>query len=71
MIVYVVTNPEDGWDCVRGVFLTLRSLKEYFYEALDLDDEEQNICDELTFTEFEDRMAYACDDLIIHEIEAR
>lgn len=24
MNVYVVTNPEDGWDCVRGVFTTKR-----------------------------------------------
>lgn len=32
MKVYVVTNPEDGWDCVRGVFSSVEKLAKYFTE---------------------------------------
>jgi hypothetical protein len=44
MIVYVLTDAEAGWDCVRGVFKTPESLiKEMVrkfpnLEGLDLDD---------------------------------
>lgn len=27
-VVYVVTNVEDGWDCVRGVYTNLRDAVE-------------------------------------------
>jgi len=27
--VYVVTDVEMGWDCVRGVFSSIESLREY------------------------------------------
>ena len=36
MQVYVVTNVEDGWDCVHGVFDGLEQLKKYFEEGLDM-----------------------------------
>lgn len=32
MTVYVVTNPENGWDCVCGVFSSEENLAEYFNE---------------------------------------
>jgi len=37
MNVYVVTNPESGWDCVRGVYKTKRDamlskLDNYIHE---------------------------------------
>ncbi|MGV8961928.1 MAG: hypothetical protein ACOH2V_00925 [Candidatus Saccharimonadaceae bacterium] len=35
--VYVVTTPEDGWDCVQGVFTSLESLQEHFLEILGLE----------------------------------
>ena len=36
MQVYVVTNVEDGWDCVHGVFVNLDQLKEFFEEVFDM-----------------------------------
>ena len=32
-MVYVVTNPEMGWDCVSGVFSSLDSLLHYFIDC--------------------------------------
>lgn len=44
MKVYVVTNPEDGWDCVRGVFSSEEKLAEYFTEK-ELTDDDGDIKD--------------------------
>jgi len=35
MTVYVVTNPENGWDCVCGVFGSAIALKEFFAERIE------------------------------------
>jgi hypothetical protein len=40
MKVYVVTNPESGWDCVCAVCLTLESLRSYFEERIDFEEGE-------------------------------
>lgn len=36
MKVYVVTNVEMGWDCVCGVYSSLRSLQEFFAERMEV-----------------------------------
>lgn len=38
-VVYVVTNPENGWDCVLGVFSSIESLRQYLAPEEDWDDE--------------------------------
>jgi len=52
--IFVVTNPENGWDCVSGV-----------YEADNEEDIKQFIADQrgLTLEELEDN-----DDIIVHEV---
>jgi len=35
MEVYVVTQPENGWDCVVGVCLSIHSLRKYCEEILE------------------------------------
>jgi len=34
MTVYVVTNPESGWDCVCVVCLTIESLGDFLDERI-------------------------------------
>ena len=71
MKVYVVTNPEEGWDCVIGVFLDIFSLKSYFYDTLECNNDAIDIYNELTFSEFEEHMMEVCPHLVIHEVNAK
>lgn len=32
MKVYVLTNPELGWDCVMGVFSSIKALHNFYFE---------------------------------------
>ena len=27
--IYIVTNPENGWDCINGAFKKIEGVKEY------------------------------------------
>ena len=38
MKVYVVTNPELGWDCVCGVYKSLDSVKRFFIPEEDMEE---------------------------------
>ena len=48
MIVYIVTNPELGWDCVCGVFETKKEAIECCakYDGVKVDDwkEDNSMC---------------------------
>ena len=45
--VYVVTNVEDGWDCVRGVYTTEELAKDYLRQCGVSEEEIEN--DESTY----------------------
>lgn len=42
MQVYVITNPEDGWDCVRGVYKSFGGVKEFFEELFSYKDGDES-----------------------------
>jgi len=64
MTVYVVTNVEMGWDCVCGVFSSIKSLAQYFFE--DIEDEDVIEADYTTVSSIE---ADINDCYVIHEEE--
>lgn len=52
--VYVVTNVEAGWDCVRGVYSTYESLLDYFLERYEDDKDGDGITENTTLDKLED-----------------
>lgn len=46
--IFVVTNPEDGWDCVRGVYKaeSEEALRKYLNEESGRDTEDESIIHE-------------------------
>jgi hypothetical protein len=40
--IYVLTNPEDGWDCISDAFGSLESFLENFPERF-IDEEEEEL----------------------------
>jgi hypothetical protein len=72
MEVYVVTNPESGWDCVCGVFLSFESLRDYFMEMLEVEDDstEDDYYKSLTPDEFEGEMQSRRRMSVIHTVSA-
>lgn len=77
MRVYVVTNVEDGWDCVRGVFLSAESLIDYFNEIeityWGEDSDKKMIANftGMSALDIEDFLANADSSFIIHEMETQ
>lgn len=73
MEVYVVTIPEFGWDCVCGVFLSFESLRDYFMEMLEVEDDstEDDYYKSLTPDEFKEEMQERREMYIIHNTTAR
>jgi len=51
--VYVVTNVEAGWDCVRGVYSSYESLLDYFLERYEDDEDGDGITENTTLDELE------------------
>lgn len=67
--VYVVTNVEAGWDCVRGVYSTYESLLEYFLEIYEDDEDDEDsdgITENTTLDELEDFLCHIDSRSIIH-----
>lgn len=54
MIVYVVTNPESGWDCVVGVFTNKEYVYNSYYKKHNFVIHTQNLCEDV----LEDSLLY-------------
>lgn len=63
MEVYVVTNPELGWDCVCAVCLDFDSLKSFFEE---LTRAEEGEYDNMSYNDFVSLMGTKKEMYIIH-----
>jgi len=63
MEVYVITNPENGWDCVCGVYSTLEKVIEFLNEQeIEYFDEDSD--------EFGGYLTKDFTDMSIYEIDA-
>ena len=55
MEVYIIICPENGWDCIIGVYLSLDSLRTAVESLLHLPEHD---CSELSFNELGSKLDY-------------
>jgi hypothetical protein len=66
-MVYVLTNPDLGWDCVIGAYSTLRAAYEDYIDGVDEDEDELPT----KITDANIRKYFKSQGLILHKTELK